>query len=209
MSAIDRKPIFQAVKALRKGQGFTLAEVKALDAAIDASLASLASAASARLTPPVIPTPATGRKIGKRGIALMHAFEGCKLEAYPDPGSVDGNPWTIGFGSTGPGIHKGVTWTQKQADDRFEADLTKFAARVEALLGDTPTDGSQFDALVSLAYNIGLDALRKSTVLRRHKAGDHAGAAAAFAMWIKNDGVVMKGLVRRRAAEAALYLADG
>ncbi|MCW1431412.1 lysozyme [Novosphingobium sp. JCM 18896] len=200
MSLIDRREIFQAVKALRKGQGFTLAEVQQLDAAIDRALANV--------TPQFAQPPPTGRQVGQRGIDLMHQFEGCQLEAYPDPGSKDGNPWTIGYGSTGPGIAKGVRWTQAQADARFAEDLAKFAARVDALIGDAPTDQSQFEALVSLAYNIGLDALKKSTVLRKHKAGDHAGAAAAFHAWRMNDGKVMKGLVRRRAAEAQLYLAD-
>lgn len=201
MSIIDRKPIFAAVKALRKGQGFTMEEVKLLDAAIDQGMANV--------TPQFgHPEPPKGRQIGPRGIALMHEFEGLVLDAYPDPGSKDGNPWTIGRGSTGPGIHKGVRWTQQQADERFASDLVAFAAKVDALIGDAPTDPSQFDALCSLAYNIGVDALKKSTVLRKHKAGDHAGAAAAFGMWVKNDGKVMKGLVRRRSAEAALYLAE-
>jgi GH24 family phage-related lysozyme (muramidase) len=139
------------------------------------------------------------------GIALMHAFEGCRLSAYADPGSADGHPWTIGWGSTGPGISKGVVWTQQQADERFAADLAKFAAKVRDVLGGTATTQSQFDAMVSLAYNIGVGAFSKSTVLRKHKAGDYAGAKAAFLMWNKNDGKVMAGLTRRREAEAALY----
>lgn len=200
MSLIDRKPIFQAVKQLRKGQAFTMAEVRLLDAAIDQGMANV--------TPQFGQPKPAGRQVSQRGIDLIHSFESCKLNAYPDPGSKDGNPWTIGWGSTGPDIKRGTVWTQAQADARFAADLAKFAAKVEALLGDAPTDQSQFDALVSLAYNIGAEALRKSTVLRKHKAGDHPGAADAFGMWVKNDGKTMRGLVRRRAAEAALYLAD-
>ncbi len=154
-----------------------------------------------------------GRRVSPKGIALMHEYEGCVLKAYPDPGSKDGNPWTIGRGSTGPGIHKGVTWTQAQADARFEQDLVAFAAKVEALLGNAPTTQHQFDAMVALAYNIGIGSAKmslpggftRSSVLRKHKAGDYVGAAAAFAMWIKNDGKIMRGLVRRRAAEADLY----
>ncbi len=203
MSAIDRRQIFQAVKALRKGQGFTLAEVHVLDAAIDAAMGGVSTHPS---TPPVV---SAGRQVSQRGIDLIHSFEQCKLAAYPDPGSKDGHPWTIGWGSTGEGIARGVTWTQAECDARFAADLAKFAARVDALLGDSFTDQSMFDAMVSLSYNIGVGAFQKSTVLRKHKAGDHAGAAAAFSMWVKNDGKVMRGLVRRRAAEAARYLADG
>lgn len=136
---------------------------------------------------------------------LMHQFEGCRLKAYPDPGSRNGHPWTIGWGSTGPGIGPGVVWTQEQADARFLDDLSKFGNRVAALLDDVPTTGHQMAALVSLAYNIGTSALAGSTVMRRHKAGNYPGAQVAFLMWNKNDGKVMRGLTRRREAEAALY----
>lgn len=202
MSLIDRKPIFAAVKQLRGGRPFTLAEVHQLDAAIDQGMANVVPQFGQPAPPPA------GRQVSQRGIDLIHSFESCKLTAYPDPGSRDGHPWTIGWGSTGPDIKPGTVWTRDQCDARFAADLGKFAAKVDELIGEAPTDQSQFDALVSLAYNIGAEALRKSTVLRKHKAGDHAGAAAAFAMWVKNDGKTMRGLVRRRAAEAALYLAD-
>lgn len=149
--------------------------------------------------------PPTQRRVGIKGIALMHEFEGCRLEAYPDPGSRDGNPWTIGWGSTGSDIKRGTVWTQAQADARFEQDINQFAAKVETLLGGCPTTQNQFDALCSLAYNIGLRALGGSTVLRKHKAADYLGAARAFLMWNKNDGKVMRGLTRRRLAESDLY----
>lgn len=75
-----------------------------------------------------------------------------------------------------------------------------------------PPTPNELGALVSLAYNIGVDALAGSTVLRRHNAGDREGAAHAFAMWNKarvNGRLrVLPGLVKRRAAEAALYLAS-
>ena len=138
---------------------------------------------------------------------LMHAFEGCVLRAYPDPGSKDGKPWTIGWGSTGPDIGSGTVWTQEHADVRFLDDLDAFGRKVAALLGDAPTTAHQMAALVSLAYNIGAGegGLKTSTVLRKHPEGDYAGAQAAFSMWVKNDGRVMQGLVRRRKAEAELY----
>lgn len=159
------------------------------------------------------PSQGLGRRVSKAGVDLMHSFEGCKLEAYPDPGSRDGHPWTIGYGSTGPDIVKGLKWTQAQCDERFVQQLAQFEDGVTRLIGGAPTTQGQFDALVSLAYNIGLDedkdtiaeGLGDSTLLRRHKAGDYAGAAKAFASWKFNDGREMKGLVRRRAAEAKLY----
>jgi lysozyme len=152
------------------------------------------------------PTGSGGQMFASSQAAkLMHEFEGCELTAYPDPGSRDGNPWTIGFGATGPGIQKGVTWTREQAERRFELDLARFSDGVVKLLAGAPTKQHQLDALTSFAYNVGLGALSSSTLLKLHKAGDFEGAAAQFARWNKNDGQVMRGLTRRRAAEAKLY----
>ncbi|NIJ18483.1 GH24 family phage-related lysozyme (muramidase) [Sphingomonas naasensis] len=151
------------------------------------------------------------RRIGPKGRALIQQFEGCakrradgRLDAYPDPGT-GGDPWTIGWGSTGPDIRRGTVWTQAQADERFEADVHRFAAKVDALLGDDPTKPGQFDAMVSLAYNIGLGNFASSTLLRLHRAGNFEGAAAQFARWNKAAGRVLPGLTKRRAAERALY----
>lgn len=140
----------------------------------------------------------------KAGIDAIKSHEGLRLNAYPDPGSKDGTPWTIGYGSTGPDIKRGTVWTQAQADERFARDVTRFGMKVAALA--SPCSQNELDAFTSLAYNIGLSAFVKSTVLKRHLLGDRAGAADAFGMWVKNDGKVMKGLVSRRAAEGKLYL---
>ena len=93
------------------------------------------------------------------------------------------------------------------------ADLAKFEDGVTRLLGGAPTTQNQFDALVSLGYNIGLDedadtiaeGLGDSSLLRAHKAGDYAAAASKFIAWRFNDGREMRGLKRRREAEAKLY----
>lgn len=138
-----------------------------------------------------------------RAIKLLHEFEQCRLTAYPDPGSRDGTPWTIGWGSTGPDIKRGTVWTQKQADERFEADLKRFGDSVARLVEGVPTTANQFAAMVCFHYNTGK--LGPSTLLRKHKAGDYAGAKAEFAKWVFNDGKRMRGLERRRAAEAELY----
>lgn len=190
---MTRKPIFDAVRAML-GRGFTEGEVAALDSAIDVAEGKAVQLAV---------TYPTARKIGPKGIALMHRWEGCKLKAYPDPGSADGKPWTIGWGATGPGIGPGTVWTQQQADARFEQDLERYAADVAKAIGNAPTTQEQFDALVSFHYNTG--AIRTATLTKRHIAGDYIGAAKEFARWNKNDGRVMKGLVNRRADEANLY----
>lgn len=176
------KALFDAIRII-KGSALTQGDVDRVNAAL-------------------APAPAT-KRVSPAGIALIHSFESCKLEAYPDPGSRDGTPWTIGWGSTGPGIAKGVVWTQKQADDRFAADLGRFEKAV-ALMAPVTTQ-NQFDALVSFAYNVGLTALNDSTLLRLHKRGDYVGAKDQFARWNKNDSKVMAGLTRRRKAEADLY----
>lgn len=144
-------------------------------------------------------------------IKLVQSFEGCEKKqsdgtfaAYPDPGS-GGDPWTIGWGTTGPDVKRGVVWTQQQCDDRFTQDLNKFAQSVDQVLSGVATTQPQFDALVSFSYNVGIGNLKSSTLLKMHKAADYAGAAAQFARWNKASGKVMAGLTRRRAAEAALY----
>jgi GH24 family phage-related lysozyme (muramidase) len=153
-----------------------------------------------------IPHP---RAIGPHGIALIQRFEGCArrradgmVEAYPDPGT-GSDPWTIGWGATGDGIAAGAVWTQAQCDARLEHDLARFAEAVDAAIGDAPTSQAQFDALVSFHYNTG--AITKATLTKKHIAGDHAGAQAAFGNWVHAGGRVLTGLVRRRAAEAELY----
>jgi lysozyme len=151
------------------------------------------------------------RHIGPKGLALIKSFEGCakklpdgRFTAYPDPGS-GGDPWTIGWGSTGPGIHKGTIWTQAECDARLDADAQAFAAKVDRLLGDTPTTPGQFSAMTAFAYNVGIGNFGTSTLLKMHRAGNYAGAARQFGLWTRAAGRVLPGLVKRRAAEAALY----
>lgn len=154
--------------------------------------------------------------IGAQGLALIKRFEGCAkqradglIAAYPDPGT-GAEPWTIGWGATGRDhvhggrIAEGTVWTQAQCDARLEQDLVRYAAEVARALGDVPTSQAQFDAMVSFHYNTG--AIARATLMQKHRAGDHEGAAKEFARWNRAGGRVLSGLVRRRAAEAELYL---
>ena len=191
---MNRKPLFDAIRKLL-GRGFRQAEVEALDKAID-TVAGRAPNGGAR-------------SMGPQGLALIRQFEGCArlrpdgmVEAYPDPGT-GGEPWTIGWGATGSGIGPGTVWTQQRCDARLESDVARHARDVAFALGDAPTSQAQFDALVSFHYNTG--AIARSTLLRRHLAGDYRAAAEEFARWNRAGGRVLKGLVRRRAAEARLY----
>lgn len=142
------------------------------------------------------------------GICVVHYFETCKLKAYPDPGSKSGEPWTIGWGHTGPEVKPGLVWTQQQADSEFVNDLRRFERDVLSLVKVPLTQG-QFDALVLFAYNVGSNSLEDSTLLCMLNAGDYDGAALQFRRWNKNDGKVMRGLTRRRAAEECLFRGMG
>lgn len=152
------------------------------------------------------------RSISPAGIEVGKYYEGCELVAYPDPGSKNGHPWTIGFGHTGPEVVKGLRWTQEKADATFVVDCGAFERDVLSLVKVPLTQG-QFDALVLFSMNCGSDidkdsiaeGLGDSTLLRLLNEGDYAGAAKEFLKWNKNDGKVMKGLVRRRASEVALF----
>ena len=142
------------------------------------------------------------------GIALIKGFEGCRLTAYPDPGT-GGAPWTIGYGWTHPvdgkPIKPGMTIKQETADRLLKTGLVSYENDVLKMAKVKLTQG-QFDALVSFAYNVGSRALSTSTLLRKLNDGDVKGAADEFLRWNKAGGKVLNGLTRRREAERALFL---
>lgn len=138
-------------------------------------------------------------------VELIKRNEGCVLHAYPDP-ATGGDPWTIGYGHTGPDVYPGLTITQEQAEVLLRADLVKFEQHVASRLR-VPATPNQFGAMVSLAYNIGPRNFDKSSVLRYHNEGNYVRAALAFDLWNKANGRVMKGLTRRRGEERDLYQA--
>ncbi|NNP70918.1 lysozyme [Acinetobacter sp. Ac_5812] len=146
-----------------------------------------------------------GMKTSQVGIELITSFEDTELEAYDDGVGV----WTIGTGTTvypnGTKVKKGDVCTLEQAKSYFAHDLKRFEASVNNLV-KVPLSQNQFDALVSLVYNIGQTAFSKSTLLKKLNAKDYQGAADQFPEWNKGGGKVLKGLVRRRAAERALFL---
>jgi len=136
---------------------------------------------------------------------LIKEYEGCRLRAYLCPAGVP----TIGWGATGPDIRLGMKWTQAKADARLAQDIARTMAQVTALV-TVPLDDHQRAALTSFAYNVGIGSLKGSTLLRKLNSGDHHGAAGEFAKWSKatvnGRKVTLAGLVRRRAAEAAMFL---
>ena len=152
----------------------------------------------------MLPDPSLSWPIPMAAVALIAEAESLRLAAYRCPAGVP----TIGWGET-EGVRMGDTCTKEQADRWLLEDLTERAAAVRASCTNPP-GLNELGAFVSLAYNIGLEAFRKSTALRLHNAGDHAGASRAICLWDKArvDGVltVLKGLTARRAREQALYL---
>ncbi|MDB9983435.1 lysozyme [Candidatus Pelagibacter sp.] len=138
--------------------------------------------------------------IGKRGLELIKEFEGLELEAYLCPAKV----WTIGYGHTKT-VRKGMKVTEKQAEALLKKDLERVEKAIETNV-KVPLTQNQYDALCSFIYNVGGGAFQKSTLLRLLNAGDYEGAQAQFQRWNKASGVVLKGLVRRRAAERALFI---
>ena len=108
----------------------------------------------------------------------------------------------MGWGSTGPDVVPGQEWTQEYADRRLESDALKFAKG--ALVLCPLLRGNAHAAIADFAYNLGLGNLRASTLRRKLNAGDMEGAARELGKWTRGGGRVLRGLVARRAAEAAL-----
>src|SRR5271156_2331347 len=139
-------------------------------------------------------------------LAIVRQFEGLRTTGYLCPAGVP----TVGYGHTGPGITVGMQITAAQADAFLAGDVQSAQLGGAQRTHDVPTPQNKFDAMVSLAFNIGMANFATSTVLREHRAGDKAAAAEGFTMWDKAhvDGqlVVLNGLLHRRQAERTLYL---
>jgi len=142
-------------------------------------------------------------RISTRGLDLIKIHEGFRSKAYPDPGSRDGKPWTIGYGHT-KGVKKGDIITKAQAEAFLRQDVRNAESFVTKKVS-VPLNQNQFDALVSFVFNVGNGAFSRSTMLRKLNAEDYKGAAQEFGRWNKNDGRVMSGLTKRRSAERACF----
>lgn len=139
--------------------------------------------------------------INKEGLDLIKKFEGLRLNSYLDSVSIP----TIGYGSTGPDIKLGMTWTLNQAINRLCRDLEYFEKGISDLLLVSVTE-NEFSALVCFAYNVGLGNLRKSTLLKLINSNKKTEAAKEFLKWNKAGGKVLDGLTKRRQAESELFL---
>lgn len=143
-------------------------------------------------------------KITDRGIELIKHFESCRLEPYHDD---VGFP-TIGWGhllshEKWADLSQWKPITQEEADELLSTDLLRYERGVNRLIV-VPLSPGQFNALVSFAFNLGLGALQASTLRRVINRREYAEAPAQFLRWVKAGGRTLRGLVRRRRAEALL-----
>ena len=142
-------------------------------------------------------------KISENGLNLIKSFEGLRLKAYKV--SESEKYYTIGYGHYGADVKPGMTITKKQADELLKKDVDKFVDGVNKLL-KVNVNQNQFDALVSFAYNVGLGALKASTLLKLVNKGAFKEASKEFDLWVRSGGKVLAGLVRRREKEKELFL---
>lgn len=129
---------------------------------------------------------------------LIRHFEGLRLKSYTCPAGVP----TIGFGSTGPDVKLGMTWTKEQAEKRMLVDAS---VHVSAALKSCPRiEGNTLAAIADFSYNLGPTRLAGSTLRKRINAQDWNGARSELLKWVRGGGRILPGLVTRRKAEAAL-----
>ena len=159
--------------------------------------------------------------ISEAGIQLIKAFEGCHSSPYRCPAGL----WTVGYGrvlypaqarlKTAQRCEYKLksaddkTWSHDEIDALLEEDLLRFSAGVLRLCPAAADNQCHLDALVSFAFNIGLGNLQSSTLRMKYNRGDYDGAADEFSKWRKAGNQILQGLVRRREAEKALFLAGG
>lgn len=135
------------------------------------------------------------------GLELIKKFEGCALTAYKDIVGV----LTIGYGHT-LSVHEGDTITQEQADTFLNNDIEmSYAPHVNSLITNQKINNKQFSALVCFAYNVGVGSLKMSSLLKYVNENQIDLAAKEFPKWDHAGGLVVKGLLNRRLAEATLF----
>jgi lysozyme len=144
-------------------------------------------------------------KISDRGLDLIKRFEGLELEAYQDVVGI----WTIGYGHTSmagpPDVVPGMEISEREAEKILKRDLQQYEEGVEKAVKAEITQ-NMYDALVSITYNIGVSAMKRSTFIKRLNNKQYEAAAEAMHWWNKAGGRVVQGLKNRREAEAALFL---
>lgn len=139
-------------------------------------------------------------KTSKNGIDLIKKYEGLRLKAYRCPSGV----LTIGYGHT-KGVKQGMVITKSKAEQYLLDDLINFEKAVSNYV-KVAINQNQFDALVSFSFNVGINAFKNSTLLRRLNKGNFTEASQEFLRWNKSNGKVLEGLSKRRKEERALFI---
>jgi len=139
-------------------------------------------------------------QISAEGLSLIKKFEGCKLEAYLCPAGV----WTIGYGHT-KDVKEGDKINKEEAEYLLQEEMLEYEGYVNDYV-EVPLEQHQFCALVSFCYNLGGGSLKKSTLLKVLNEGKYEEVPAQIRRWNKSNGEVLEGLVRRREAEAIMFM---
>lgn len=152
------------------------------------------------------------QSISKNGVDLIKKFEGLhkvkdgKIHSYRCPAGV----WSAGWGST-KGVRSGTVWTRQEAEARLMADILEHEHIVKQKVSVPLTQG-QYDALVSFVFNCGGGNFRSSTLLKKLNQGRYDEVPEQIMRWnkarVSGKLTPLKGLTRRRAAEAAIFSAD-
>lgn len=139
-------------------------------------------------------------RISKEGLEHIKRWEGCRTKAYKCPAGV----WTIGYGHT-KGVRPGMTIDLAEAENLLNEDIQRFEKAIRSYVRVPLTQG-QFDALTSFAFNVGIEAFRKSTLVRLLNEGRYNTAALQFARWTYAGGKQLPGLIRRRNDEYGMFV---
>tara|TARA_R100000988_G_scaffold48262_1_gene23619 strand:- start:1087 stop:1563 length:477 start_codon:yes stop_codon:yes gene_type:complete len=138
-------------------------------------------------------------KISQEGIKLIKNFEGCGLEAYQDSVGV----WTIGYGTI-KGVKEGDQINQDEAEHLLQEEMPEYEGYINKMI-NVPLNQNQFDALCSWVFNLGPTNLQSSTLLKFLNEGKYDEVPDQIVRWNKAGGQVLKGLVKRRQAEADMF----
>ena len=139
-------------------------------------------------------------RIDSKGLQLIKDFEKLSLKSYRDSGGV----WTVGYGHTGPDVGRWTRVSKRKANSLLEEDVSATERAVADAI-QVKTTQNQFNAMVSLAFNVGVTNFRQSTLLRLHNKRAFTSASREFTKWSKVNGRTSKGLLIRREKEAKLY----
>ena len=137
--------------------------------------------------------------ISNKGLDIIKHFESLQLKAY----KCSANVWTIGYGHT-KNVKEGDRISEDQANYFLMQDLYSVERAIIRHV-KTEINQNQFDALCSLIFNIGITAFKDSTLLNKLNNNDFNGASNEFKRWNRVNGIVMRGLIRRRQAEQDLF----